>query len=306
MKIEQRDLEYFAVVAEHGNIGRAAEALELSQPALSMSLRRLERATGSKIVRRTAKGVELTEAGAALLTHVSRLRLVHDDILKEVSDIGQGRAGHLRIGTSVGLSDVRLASACSALLRETPRVTFSVIGGTQAETLPLLRAGELDLLLTSAVGPDAEDMEQEHVIEDEFVAYCSRRHRLARAKRVTCADLVRERWVLAGERNSFAARRLRAAFEQRGLPPPTVAVTSVIPEFRLRIVAATDLLGHHSLALVQEASRRLPVTMLRIEDWEGVRRSSAIIYRKGAYLSPAARRLIDILKKTVKEIAKEP
>jgi len=41
--------------------------------------------------------------------------------------------------------------------------------------------------------------------------------------------------------------------------------------------------------LVQEASKRLPVAVLRIEDWEGVRRSSAIIYRKGAYLSPAAR-----------------
>ena len=282
MKIEQRDLEYFAVVAEHGNLGRAAEALELSQPALSMSLKRLAQATGSKIVRRTAKGVELTEAGAALLKHVSRLRLAHDDILKEVSDIGQGRVGHIRIGTGVGLSDVRLASACAALLGEAPRVTLSVVGATFAEMLPLLRVGELDLLLTSAPGPDAEDLEQEHVIEDEFAVYCSRRHRLARARRVTCADLVRERWVLAGERNSFPARQLRAAFEQRGLPPPTVAVTSVLSELRLRIVAATGLLGHNSLALVQEASRRLPVTALRIQDWEGVRRTNAIIYRKGA------------------------
>ena len=110
MKIEQRDLEYFAVVAEHGNLGRAAEALELSQPALSMSLKRLERATGSKIVRRTAKGVELTEASGTLLRHVARLRLAHEDILKEVADIGQARAGHIRVGTSVGISDIRLAS----------------------------------------------------------------------------------------------------------------------------------------------------------------------------------------------------
>ena len=300
MKIEQRDLEYFAVVAEHGNLGKAAEALGLSQPALSMSLRRLERITGSKVVRRTAKGVELTEAGTALLKHVGRLRLAHEDILKEVSDIGQGRAGHIRIGTSVGLSDRRLASACSTLLREAPRVTMSVIGGTQAETLPLLRSGELDLLLTSAAGPDAEDVDQEHVIEDEFVVYCARQHRLARAKRVTCADLVKERWVVAGERNSFAARRLRAAFEQRGLPPPSIGVTSAIPEFRMRIVASTSFLGHHSRGLVEEGSSYLPLVVLRVADWANVRRSSTIIYRKGAYLSPAARRLVELVKSSVR------
>jgi len=294
-------LEYFAVVAEHGNLGRAAEALELSQPALSMSLKRLERATGSKIVRRTAKGVELTEAGGTLLRHVARLRLAHEDILKEVADIGQARAGHIRVGTSVGISDIRLASASALLLNEAPRVTLSVIGSNQPELLQLLRAEELDFLLTSAIGPDAEDLHQEHMIDDEFVVYCSRRHPLAWAKRVTCANLASERWA-NGERNSISARRLRAVLERRGLPPPNVALTSVIPEFRLRVVAATNLLGHNSRAVVEEASKRLPLTLLRIEDWDSVKRSSAIIHRKGAYLSPAARRLIDLVKSSVQAL----
>lgn len=57
MKIEPRDIQYFAVVAHLGNMGRAAEELGLSQPALSKSLRRLESAVGAKLVRRTPKGV---------------------------------------------------------------------------------------------------------------------------------------------------------------------------------------------------------------------------------------------------------
>lgn len=299
MRIEQRDLEYFAVVAERGNLGRAAEALNLSQPALSMSLRRLERATGSKIVRRTAKGVEPTEAGETLLKHVRRLRLAHEDVLKEVSDIGQARAGHIRVGTSIGISDIRLANACAALLNEAPRVTLSVTGSNQPELLQLLRTGALDFALTSAPGPAAEDFHQERLIEDEFVVYCSRRHPLARAKQITCADLARERWANA-EWDSISARRLRAVFEQHGLPPPNVALTSFTPEFRMRVVAATHLLGYNSLAVVQEASKRLQLTALRVEDWPDLKRSSAIVHRKAAYLSPAARRLIEIVKASVK------
>src|SRR5262245_45502586 len=149
MRIEQRDLEYFAVVAEQKSLGRAAETLSLSQPALSMSLRRLERLARSKIVRRTPKGVELTDAGVALLKHVKRLRLAHDDILREISDIGEARTGHLRIGTSIGLTDTRLAVACSRLFNEAPRVSVEVTGGNSQDLLPLLSAGELDFVLCS-------------------------------------------------------------------------------------------------------------------------------------------------------------
>ena len=70
--MELRDLEYFAIVAEHGHFGRAAEALGLSQPALSMGLRRIETSMQTKLVKRTPKGVELTVAGAdALVTRTA-------------------------------------------------------------------------------------------------------------------------------------------------------------------------------------------------------------------------------------------
>jgi DNA-binding transcriptional LysR family regulator len=55
--MDLRDIEYFAVVAQHGHLGRAAEALGLGQPALSMSLRRLEKSAQAKLVKRTPKGV---------------------------------------------------------------------------------------------------------------------------------------------------------------------------------------------------------------------------------------------------------
>src|ERR1700752_4829036 len=116
--MELRDIEYFAVIAEHGNVRRAAETLQLSPPALSMSLRRLEKAMGAKLVMRTPKGVELTAVGSALQAQVGRIRLTLDDVTREAADLSHGRAGHLRIGASGGNSEMFLPEVCSTLLME--------------------------------------------------------------------------------------------------------------------------------------------------------------------------------------------
>ncbi len=72
--MELRDIEYFAVMAEHGNVRRASEALGLSPPALIKSLRRLEQSLQARIFKRTPKGIELTAVGSALHAQVKRIR----------------------------------------------------------------------------------------------------------------------------------------------------------------------------------------------------------------------------------------
>src|SRR3954465_10425892 len=109
--MEWRDIEYFAVLAEHGPVGRAAEALRRSQPAVSKSLRRLEEALEVKLVKRTPKGVELTPEGSALLMRARGLRLSLQDVAREVKDIAQGLVGHLRIGVGESLAEYLLPGA---------------------------------------------------------------------------------------------------------------------------------------------------------------------------------------------------
>ena len=297
MKLGQRDLEYFAVVAEHGNLGRAAEALGLSQPALSMSLRRLEQEAGSKIVRRTPKGVELTHVGRALFKRIERLRLAHDEVLRELTDIRAGRAGHLRVGTSLGVSNVRLAAACSRLLMESPKVTMEIVGGDRSMLLPIVRAGDLDFALTAHVTAANEDLVQEIVRDDEFVVYCSTRHQLARRRVVKITDLAGARWAITQPAGGVSEVLLHTLREQ-GLPELAKTLVSADFETRLRTIAATDLLGFGARAVVEDASKRLPLKELRVSGLPVARRTSAIIYRKDAYLPPAAKRLIEFVKST--------
>jgi len=205
--MELRDIEYFAVIADQRHIGRAAEALGLTQPALSKGLRRLEQAMGAKLVRRTPKGVELTPEGVVLVSHVSQLRLSLADVAREIADLGKGRSGQLRIGVGPGHVENLLRPACSALVEHAPNVTLTVLVAANDALLPALRKGDLDLIVSGIPVPQFEDLVQESLIDDDIVVFASASHRLAKLKRVTVAELARERWhaIFLGN-----VRRLRA------------------------------------------------------------------------------------------------
>jgi DNA-binding transcriptional LysR family regulator len=194
--MDLRDIEYFAAIAQHGNLGRAAEALGLGQPALSVSLRRLEKSADAKLVKRTPRGVELTEVGKALLLHIRRLKLAREDLAREISDLAHGRTGHLRIGASPATASGPLADACNMLLKDAPKVTVNVsITARTDALLQALRTGELDLTVPHMLSAPGEGVVREPLWKDEFVVYASIRHRLARRKSVALSDLVHERWA---------------------------------------------------------------------------------------------------------------
>jgi DNA-binding transcriptional LysR family regulator len=301
--MELRDLEYFAAIAEHGHVGRAAEALGLSQPALSKCLRRLEKAVDAKLVMRTPKGVELTSVGAALRAHVKRLSLSLNDVVHEAADLSQGRAGHLHVGCGAGLGDHFLSAACSAMVMEAPKVALELTVARNALLLPALLNGEYDLAVSGIPHPWLADLIQERLYDDEFVAYSSARHRLAKRRRVSLADVAQERWALSAP-DDLSWKRVHRVFEDHGLPPPRIALLTASARVRVQTVAASDLVSFSSRRVLQPIWRQFPLTELRVNElaWK---RSVGVSYRKGAYLSPAARRFIEILKATAINPGKE-
>ena len=301
--MDLRDIEYFAVIAKHGHLGRAAEALGLGQPALSISLRRLEKSAEAKLVKRTPKGVELTAVGAALLTHVRRLQLARDDLAREVSDVAHGQAGHLHVGTGPATADGFLPDACSTLLKDAPKITLDVsIAASTDELLPGLRNGDLDIIVTHVSNVPREGLVREPLWEDEFVVYASVLHRLARRRSVALADLVQERWVTTAASALLAWQSLRRTFEERGLPLPQFALISDSGMLNRQMVASLGLLGIASKRTVEQNAGNLGLKIIPVTDVKWIR-PVAVVYRKDGYLSPVARRFIEILKKTAKAIS---
>jgi len=302
--MDLRDVEYFAAIAEHGHLGRAAEALGLGQPALSMSLRRLEKSAQARLVRRTPKGVELTAVGSALLSHVRRLRLARDDLAREIADRAHGRAGHLRIGTGPATAEAFLPEVCSVLVKEAPKVMIRTTVANNEVLLPALRDGNLDIIVNHVAQIPYEELVQELLFDDEFVVYASVNHRLAKRKSVTLDDLVQERWASTAGSAFMAWQSLQQAYREHGLPPPRTTLISDSITLRLRTVASSDLLGVSSKRIVQSAAPSIHLAILPVKELNWIRRVG-VYYRKDSYLSPAAKRFIEILKATAKEIAAE-
>ncbi len=302
--MELRDIEYFAVIAEHRHLGRASEALGLSPTALSKSLRRLEKAMQAKLVTRTPKGVELTAEGNALLARVSGLRLSLDDVAREVADLAQGRVGHLRIGASPSIAvENLLVATYEVLVKTNQKITAAIRIEQTHATLPALRSGELDLVLSALpVQPD-EDLVQESLVDDDIVVIASANHPLTRQKKVTIADLAPQHWALTLP-NSVTRRRFSQLFEAQGISPPKPTLEISSAALKLRMVAASDLLCFVSRLWLERQASGPRLVEIPVEEMKW-RRRTGVSYRKGGYLSPAARRFIEILKTTAKEIATE-
>ena len=297
MHIQLRDMEYFAAIAEHGQVQRAAETLGLSQPALSKGLRRLEQAMNAKLLKRTPKGVELTSAGAALLARLKHLRLSLDDVNREIADLSEGRAGHLRIGMAAQLAHV-VPKVCAELLKTAPRLSMKLTTGDQAALATDLRNGTLDIAISAMVSPLPDDLIEARLHEEEAASiYASANHRLAKRQQVTLADLAQERWALPSL-NQETGRLLTHAFVNAGLPPPALAVESANMLARFRLVATSDLITFGSKSVALHIARDLPIVPLRIKVLSGARRT-CVTYRKDAYLPPVAFRFIEMLKRAV-------
>jgi len=232
---------------------------------------------------------------------VRPLRLSLHDVTREIAELSQGRAGHLRLGTSTGSADFLLPAAFGALLSDAPNVTVSITVAVNPVLVPALRNGQLDLIVITLATLPYEGIIQEYLYEDEFVVYASADHRLAKRQPVEIADLAQERWALPVLDGS-AGHWLHRVFEDHGLAPPRITLVGGQMQIRLEAIGSSRLLGIAPRRSLREVASRLHLTEIPVKGLAWTRQLG-VGYRKDAYLSPVARRFIEILKKTAKEIA---
>jgi DNA-binding transcriptional LysR family regulator len=297
--MELRDLRYFVTVAEHRNIGRAAESLDLSATALGKSLRRLERNVGAKLVQHARGGVALTAVGAALLDRIGPLQGMLNDVCHEAADLAQGRAGHIHVGAAFGAPENMVAEACVSLANESSSITLKVSAFPNPDLSNWLHKGELDFCVTGPQSFSASEFVREVLYDDPFVVLASANHRLAKNKHVSIADIADERWASVSIIFNRHWQALVQAFEHYGLPLPILALETNSHAVRMQAIAYSKYLGITTRQFLRQEALRYPLVELPVKEMSLVR-PTAIIYRKGAYLSPAALRLIEILKAKAK------
>lgn len=286
-----RDLQYFAVVARHGSVTRASEELDLSPPALSKGLKRLQDDVGVRLVERSGKGIRLTTAGQALLSRAHRLGLAFRDVENEVRDIGEGRLAHLRVGTT---NDQVLARVVAKLVQASSQVSVELEVSNNDLMIPRLVRGELDLVFNAAPQVPFAGTEQERIGEDRFVAFGARGHRLAGRRRVSLEQVANERWALP-TRDLVPRQAWEGAFRTAGLPMPTIAFETRLMRPRMIVVAESPLLGLVGERTLSMSAVELGLARIHVPQLEFGRTFWAI-RRKGGYLPPAGEKLVALVR----------
>ena len=293
--LDLRDLRYFETIAETGHVGRAAKKLFRTQPALTGAIRRLEDTLGTQLFERAGRGIRLTAAGHALLARARALRIASEDAVREIGDLGKGLAGLVRVGAVPTVASFLLPPLTREFLKEAPEVTFKTVIGHDNVLQAVLNAGELDVLVSFASRADG-DLESHAIFEDEVVIVASRSHRVLRTK-AKMKDLLAYRWVLAPP--SVATRQwLDHAFHSRGLPGPKVQIETNLILLLPALIEQNNLLSFISRRHLGKGS---PLREVPLKE-ATMRREFVVTYRKDSYLSPAARRFIEMLRKRGKEL----
>lgn len=168
MNIDLNLLSCFQVVAEKGSASKASSILHLSQPTISLQLKRLEEQLGMKLFERESRGLRLTQYGKDLLVHARRLAELKTDVSDLVKGSRTEPKGPLRIGTYTTISSYLVAVPTANYLRQFSEVKLQYSYDTVEVLLERVLCGDLDGAVLSDV-PKRASLKSDSLFEDELI-----------------------------------------------------------------------------------------------------------------------------------------
>src|SRR5213592_136252 len=218
--LDVRRLRVLREVAARGSFSAAADALHFTQSAVSQQIAALEREAGTTLVERSARGVRLTEGGSALVRHTEVILARLAEAEAELEAIAGLRGGRLRMGSFPTAGATLLPRAISEFSNRHPAVELSLAEAEPHESLPRLKAGELDLILVddSALARDDDDVELTHLLDDPLYLVLPPDHALVSRRRIRFEDLATEPWI-HGTQICACTRQIQNACASAGFEP---------------------------------------------------------------------------------------
>lgn len=289
--IELRHVRHLLAVASHPTVQAAADALHLTQPALTKSIARFEEALDAKLFDRRGRRLVLTELGERLVGRGEAL-LRHVRELEEEVALWKGvGTGEVAIGVDPEAELSLLPAVLEAFVPAHPGVQVTLRSGHTDALLPLLHSGELHFLVAdSELAQGRDDLEVRTLAADPIAAALRPAHPLARRRKPTPADLAA--YPIAGASTAprferWSSERIRRA----GAEPLVPALVCDNYEVLVRLAERSDTIVFGPRALLEAYE---PAGRLVVMSWplEGPESSSSVIRSKGRPLSPAAERLM--------------
>jgi len=251
--MEFRQLKYFIAVAEELNIGRAATRLHISQPPLTRQIQQLEEEFGAQLFLRTARGVELTQAGETFLRDARNIRDLMEQAVERVREAGQGKQGKMDIGIfGSGILDV-IPKVLHAFRASHPNVRIALHTMTKKEQIEALRQHRISAGFNRMLAP-LPDISSEPVMMESIMVAVNDSHPLAAKPAILLRELADQPLILfpSGARPSFIDK-IWSLCADEGFEPQVAQEVGDAPT-SVALVAAG-----FGLSLVPEAATSLSV-----------------------------------------------
>ena len=228
----------FTVLAQTGQISAAAETLAISQPAASRLAAEAERITGAKLYERTSHGIMLTAAGRAFANRARRMLREVDETGRELSEMLEGNAGTVNIGSVTGPAFEHVLPAIRQARVHLPRVTVNVEVSTSDVLTDALLEGNLDFILARLpAGRDPRQFEARFIGPEPISLIVRREHPLLRRPEAAMHRLMEFDWVLPLE-GALLRTTVENALLARGMPLPAKVLNT--SSFLLTIVTVNQ------------------------------------------------------------------
>jgi len=271
-------LEAFIEAARRGNVSRAAEALFITQPALSARLKGLEAELGVELLVRTKRGVRLSEAGKAFVPFAQRALETVADGQQLLAELARGGAGRLAIGAAPAVSTSVLPGMLTRFRAAHPSVQLVVRTGHSEEVLEMVLREQVELgLVRELRHPEIVGVP---LYEDDLVLVVEPAHPFATRGMIRVADLASEHLILFDRTSSYHELTSRL-FREAGVVPRGVMELDAIDAAKKMVEhgLGVALLPHTAVAAELAAGRLASATLAEAS---AIRRRIVAVRRRDA------------------------
>lgn len=294
-RLKTRQLLLLVALAEEGNIHRAAQVLNMTQPAASKLLKDLEDVLEVPLFDRLPRGMRPTWYGETLIRHarvaLASLNQAHD----EVEALKAGRFGQVSVGSITAPGLVLLPAAVARVKQEHPSLRVSLQIETSDVLMERLSHGKLDMLVARLFAQhDKTDLRYEVLAEEPVSAITRPGHPLQGVANLSLRDPLNAGWIVPPS-GSILRHRFELMFQEVGLEPPVNIIETSALLFITKMLQQSDMIGVVATDVAKYYASHgivsiLPMTLPCQMDAFG------IITRTDRLLSPAAKVMLRALK----------
>jgi len=286
--MELRQLEYFYNVAKLKNVTRAAEMLNVAQPSVTASIKKLEKELNTQLFIREHKQMKLTEEGQVFFLKAEDILFRIDDTLAEIKDMATERKGTLRIGIPPMIGTYLFPKVFVDFFKEYPDIELKIWEYGSLDTQGMILEGELDMgiVITSEASVELETLGLSH---SQVMVCLPENHPQNKADSLSIADLKSEKVIML-KKGFYHRKKMMESYNEANIKPQIVLSSNQLETIKSLVR------NNVGISFLMEDVISKEEGIIGIPLHNAVKLEIGLAWRKDRYLSKAGKIFIDFMK----------